>query len=89
MYSKAPGVIKQLAFVVGEDPFRDGLRLYLKEHAYANAEWSDLVHALERTSKKPLADGAAHVSFFAAEIALRADCWPPTGQQHSGVRLQR
>jgi aminopeptidase N len=54
VYSKAPGVIKQLAFVVGEDQFRDGLRLYLKEHAYANAEWADLVRALEQTSKKPL-----------------------------------
>ncbi|HXA85719.1 MAG TPA: M1 family aminopeptidase [Candidatus Dormibacteraeota bacterium] len=54
VYSKAPGVIKQLAFVVGDDQFRDGLRLYLKEHAYANAEWNDLVRALERTSKKPL-----------------------------------
>jgi aminopeptidase N len=54
VYSKAPGVIKQLAFVVGEDQFRDGLQLYLKEHAYANAEWNDLVRALERTSKKPL-----------------------------------
>ncbi|HWF06355.1 MAG TPA: M1 family aminopeptidase, partial [Candidatus Angelobacter sp.] len=54
VYSKAPGVIKQLAFVVGEDQFRDGLRLYLKEHAYGNAEWNDLVHALERTSKKQL-----------------------------------
>jgi aminopeptidase N len=54
VYSKAPGVIKQLAFVVGDDQFRDGLRLYLKEHTYANAEWNDLVHALERTSKKPL-----------------------------------
>jgi aminopeptidase N len=54
VYSKAPGVIKQLAFVVGEDQFRDGLRLYLKEHAYANAEWSDLVRDLERTSKKQL-----------------------------------
>jgi aminopeptidase N len=54
VYSKAPGVIKQLAFVVGEDQFRDGLRLYLKEHIYANAEWNDLVKALERTSKKPL-----------------------------------
>jgi aminopeptidase N len=54
VYSKAPGVIKQLAFVVGDDKFRDGLRLYLKEHAYANAEWSDLVSALERTSKKQL-----------------------------------
>jgi aminopeptidase N len=54
VYSKAPGVIKQLAFVVGENQFRDGLRLYLKEHTYANAEWNDLVRALERTSKKPL-----------------------------------
>jgi aminopeptidase N len=54
VYSKAPGVIKQLAFVIGDDQFRDGLRLYLKEHAYANAEWSDLVRAFEQTSKKQL-----------------------------------
>jgi aminopeptidase N len=54
VYSKAPGVIKQLAFVVGEDQFRDGLRLYLKEHLYGNAEWNDLVRSLEQTSKKPL-----------------------------------
>jgi aminopeptidase N len=54
VYSKAPGVMKQLAFVIGEEAFRDGLRLYLREHAYANAEWSDLVHAFERTSKKQL-----------------------------------
>ena len=54
VYSKAPGVIKQLAFVTGENQFRDGLRFYLKEHAYSNAEWNDLVKALERTSKKPL-----------------------------------
>jgi aminopeptidase N len=59
VYSKAPGVIKQLAFVLGEENFRDGLRLYLKEHAYANAEWSDLVRALEQVSKMPLQDWAA------------------------------
>jgi aminopeptidase N len=55
VYSKAPGVLKQLAYVLGDDKFRDGLRLYLKEHAYANAEWSDLVHALERSSGQSLA----------------------------------
>jgi len=54
VYSKAPGVIKQLAFVVGDDQFRDGLRLYLKGHLYGNAEWNDLVRSLEETSKKPL-----------------------------------
>jgi aminopeptidase N len=59
VYSKAPGVIKQLAFVLGEENFRDGLRLYLKEHAYANAEWSDLVHSFEKVSGKPLQDWAA------------------------------
>ncbi|HYL63137.1 MAG TPA: M1 family aminopeptidase [Candidatus Methylomirabilis sp.] len=59
VYSKAPGVLKQLAFVLGEENFRDGLRLYLKEHQYGNAEWSDLVRALERISGKSLQDWAA------------------------------
>src|SRR6267154_1001689 len=59
VYSKAPGVIKQLAFVLGEEDFRDSLRLYLKEHAYANAEWSDLVHSFERVSGKSLQEWAA------------------------------
>lgn len=59
VYSKAPGVLKQLAFVVGEDKFREGLRLYLKEHVYGNAEWNDLVHAMERVSGKQLQEWAA------------------------------
>ena len=54
VYSKAPGVIKQLAFVLGEEKFSEGLRIYLKEHAYANAEWSDLVHAFEHVSGRSL-----------------------------------
>jgi aminopeptidase N len=59
VYSKAPGVIKQLSFVLGEEKFRDGLRVYLKEHAYGNAEWSDLVRAFERVSGESLQDWAA------------------------------
>jgi aminopeptidase N len=54
VYSKAPAVLKQLAFVLGAENFRHGLQLYLKEHAYANAEWNDLVHAFERVSGKRL-----------------------------------
>jgi len=54
VYSKAPGVLKQLAFVLGSDKFREGLQLYLKEHAYGNAEWNDLVRAFERVSGRPL-----------------------------------
>jgi aminopeptidase N len=54
VYSKAPGALKQLAFVLGGENFRDGLRFYLKEHAYANAEWADLVRAFERVSGRSL-----------------------------------
>lgn len=54
VYSKAPAVLKQLAYVLGPQKFRDGLRLYLKAHAYANAGWSDLVHAFEQVSGRPL-----------------------------------
>lgn len=48
VYQKAPAVLKQLEFRVGSGVFREGLRLYLKQHAYANAEWSDLIKALEQ-----------------------------------------
>jgi aminopeptidase N len=50
VYQKAPSILKQLEFRLGETAFRDGLRLYLKQHAYANAQWSDLVDALHTSS---------------------------------------
>jgi aminopeptidase N len=54
VYSKAPGVLKQLGFVLGPENFRNGLRLYLSEHRYANAEWGDLVRAFEQVSGRRL-----------------------------------
>jgi aminopeptidase N len=54
VYSKAPGVLKQLAFVLGEDNFRMGLQRYLAAHQYANAEWSDLIAAFESVSGQSL-----------------------------------
>ena len=50
VYQKAPAVLKQLNYFLGDEAFRNGLRLYLKEHAYANAEWADLVGAFEAAS---------------------------------------
>jgi aminopeptidase N len=50
VYEKAPAVLKQLNYFLDENNFRQGLRLYLKKHAYANAEWADLVRALEAAS---------------------------------------
>jgi aminopeptidase N len=54
VYSKAPGLLRQLAFILGNEHFRDGLRIYLLEHQYGNAQWSDLVRCFERASGQNL-----------------------------------
>lgn len=54
VYQKAPSLLHALSFVIGEEKFREGVRLFLKEHAYANAEWSDLIGACERASGQKL-----------------------------------
>ena len=54
VYNKAPGILKQLNYLVGDTTFRDGLRLYLAEHAYGNATWRDLLGAVGRVAKRPL-----------------------------------
>ena len=61
VYQKAPAVLKQLNFKLGEDTFRNGLRLYLKQHAYANAQWADLIGALTQAGGK--------------EVQAWADAW--------------
>jgi aminopeptidase N len=59
VYAKAPGLLRYLSFVLGEPAFRDGVRRFLKEHAYANAEWRDLIQAFEQTSGQSLERWAA------------------------------
>jgi len=54
VYSKAPALLKQLSYLIGDTHFRDGLRIYLSEHLYGNAEWGDLVYAFERSSGQDL-----------------------------------
>ena len=47
IYQKAPVVMRHLETLLGADNFRDGLREYLKRHAFANATWSDLISVLD------------------------------------------
>ncbi|HZI19685.1 MAG TPA: M1 family aminopeptidase [Pyrinomonadaceae bacterium] len=54
VYRKAPSVLRQAEFYLGEREFRDAVRLFVREHAYANATWADLVRAFERTSGREL-----------------------------------
>jgi aminopeptidase N len=54
IYQKAPVVMRHLENLMGEDVFRDGLREYLKSHAFGNATWSDLIALLDRRTPTDL-----------------------------------
>lgn len=55
-YAKGSSVIHMLEQFLGANTFRDGLRLYLKKHAYGNTDTVDLWAALEEVSKQPVKD---------------------------------
>ena len=56
VYNKAPGILKQLNHLVGDTAFRDGLREYLRGHAYGNATWRDLLAAVGLASHRSLSE---------------------------------
>jgi puromycin-sensitive aminopeptidase len=55
-YEKGCAVLRMLEQHIGPDTFRDGVRTYLKAHAYANTVTTDLWDALENASGAPVRD---------------------------------
>ncbi len=53
-YQKGESVIHMLESYVGEDAWRDGVRLYMKTHAYSNTTSDDFWHAIEQAGSKPI-----------------------------------
>lgn len=53
-YEKGGSSIHMLSQYLGHEMFRDGLRHYLKKHAYSNTGTADLWEALEYVSGKPV-----------------------------------
>jgi aminopeptidase N len=54
VYNKAPSVLKQLNFLVGDTAFQRGVQQFLAKHAYANATWQDLVASIGQASHRDL-----------------------------------
>jgi aminopeptidase N len=54
VYQKAPSVLKQLNYLVGEKAFRAGVHQFLGDHAYANATWQDLLGAIGKAGGRSL-----------------------------------
>jgi aminopeptidase N len=55
-YSKGQAVITMLEAYVGEDAWREGVRRYMKKHAYSNTVTDDLFSEVEAAAGKPIMD---------------------------------
>ena len=55
-YSKGCSVVRMLMKVMGEEAFREGVRAYMKEHAYGNTVsedlWDAMQHAADEAAQK-------------------------------------
>jgi aminopeptidase N len=58
-YSKGEAVLRMIEAYLGPDVFRDGIRRFMKAHAYSNATSADLWSALSEASKQNVAAIAA------------------------------
>jgi aminopeptidase N len=55
IYQKAPIVMRQLEAILGAEVLRGGLQEYLKQHAFGNATWADLITILDTRTPRDLA----------------------------------
>jgi puromycin-sensitive aminopeptidase len=55
-YEKGGAVLRMIEGYLGEERFRDGIRLYMRRHAKANAVADDLWGALAETSREPVVE---------------------------------
>ena len=56
VYNKAPGILKQLNYLVGDSAFRVGLHDFLLSHAYGNATWEDLLASIGKAANRSLTE---------------------------------
>jgi len=54
IYHKAPIVMRQLELLTGEKALQKGLQQYLKNFAYSNATWNDLINILDSNTESNL-----------------------------------
>ena len=50
IYNKAPIMMRQLEYLLGEDVFKSGIQEYIKTYANTNADWNDLVQMFDKKS---------------------------------------
>ena len=66
-YNKGQAVLRMIEAYLGPDTFRDGIRAYLKAHAYSNATSADLWNGLSQASGR---DAGAIASGWTAQAGF-------------------
>jgi aminopeptidase N len=87
-YGKGASVLKQLSYLLGDEKFRDGVRLYLKDHAYGNAEEKDFFGAMTKASGVDLGAWTREWLETAGVDSVRADYACANGKISSFTLLQ-
>jgi aminopeptidase 2 len=76
-YSKGSCVLRMISTYLGEDVFLEGVRRYLKKHAYGNTETGDLWAALSDASGKKVDDvmtvWTKHIGFPVVSVTENSD----------------
>lgn len=81
-YEKGASVLLMLHDYLGAELFRDGLRLYLKRHAYGNTDTVDLWNALEEVSNMPVAEFMGQWTSLSGYPIVKADLHGDDAQIH-------
>lgn len=76
-YEKGAAIVRMLEQYLGEDRFRAGIRRYMRDHAYGNADTGDLWDAIESETGEPvrrlMESWIFQGGFPLVEVALSSD----------------
>jgi aminopeptidase N len=59
VYNKAPGILRQLDYLVGDAAFKQGVQRFLRDHAYGNATWRELLASIGSAAGRDLTSWGA------------------------------
>ena len=78
VYNKAPGILKQLNYLVGDSAFRAGVHDFLIAHAYGNATWQDLLASIGKAAHRSLTEWGRQYILRPGMPVARAARWRST-----------
>jgi aminopeptidase N len=88
-YAKGAAVLKQLVAWVSRDAFLTGLREYFRTHEYGNAELSDFLDALERSSGRKLGEWSKQWLETAGVATMRASFEVDDDGRYTNVEIHQ